>query len=165
MAYRACKWVTIHGETSRDWIWLGTGHKNNILTTDDSCSFRLRNTRTIRPYISCVILNVRFNIESTTLSQNIAIYVVQIIYTNLGRVCLTGLAFYIDVRCGLKKNYKHLYLRCCLNAHNHNTCNTRLPQTGCTARKMASFIISQYRQTQILAANAIDHWPLVTLYS
>jgi len=27
---------------------LGTGHKNYILTTDDSCSFRLVNTRKIR---------------------------------------------------------------------------------------------------------------------
>ena len=54
------------------------------------------------------------------------------------------------IRCGFDK---HLYLTSCLNAHNHNTC-IRLPQTGCTARKMALFIISQDRQTQVLAANA-----------
>ena len=46
---------------------------------------------------------------------------------------------------------KHLYLTSFLNAHNHNTF-TRLPQTDCTARKMALFIISQDRQTQVLAA-------------
>ena len=45
---RACKWVTIQGETPCDWSWLGTGHKNNILTMDDSRSFRLMNTRKIR---------------------------------------------------------------------------------------------------------------------
>ena len=64
--------------------------------------------------------------------------------TILGRVCLAGFGFYIAVRCGFDK---HLYLTSCLNAHNHNTC-IRLPQTGCTARKMALFIISQDRQTQ-----------------
>ena len=46
------------------------------------------------------------------------------------------------------------YLTSCLNARNHNTC-IRLAQTGCTARKMALFIISQDRQTQVLAANAM----------
>ena len=60
----------------------------------------------------------------------------------------TGFAFYIAVRCGFDK---HLYLTSCLNAHNHNTC-IRLAQTGCTARKLALFIISQTRQTQVLAA-------------
>ena len=50
--------------------------------------------------------------------------------------------------------YKLLYLTSFLNAHNHNT-YIRLPQTGCTARKMALFIISQDRQTQVLAANAV----------
>ena len=60
----------------------------------------------------------------------------------------TGFAFYIAVHCGFDK---HLYLISCLNAHNHNTC-IRLPQTGCTARKLAFFIISQDRQTQVLAA-------------
>ena len=64
----------------------------------------------------------------------------------------TGFAFYIAVRCGFDK---HLYLTSFLNAHNHNTC-IRLPQTGCTARKIALFIISQDRQTsQVLAANAM----------
>ena len=63
----------------------------------------------------------------------------------------TGFAFYIAVRCGFDK---HLYLTSYLNAHNHNTC-IRLPQTGCTARKLALFNISQDRQTQVLAANAI----------
>ena len=57
-------------------------------------------------------------------------------------VSFTGFAFYI------------VYLTSCLNAHNHNTC-IRLPQTGCTARKMALFIINQDRQTQVLAANAM----------
>ena len=63
----------------------------------------------------------------------------------------TGFEFYIAVRCGFDK---HLYLTSCLNAHHHNTC-TCLPQTGCTARKMALFIISQNRQTQVLAAIAM----------
>ena len=63
----------------------------------------------------------------------------------------TGFAFYIAVRCGFDK---HLYLTSCLNAHNHNT-STRLAQTGCTARKLALFIISQDCQTQVLAANAM----------
>ena len=83
--------------------------------------------------------------------RHIGIYLVQIIDTILGRVCLTGFAFYIAVRCGFDK---HLYLTCCLNAHNHNTC-IRLPQTGYTVRKMALFIISQDRHTQVLAANAM----------
>ena len=63
----------------------------------------------------------------------------------------TGFEFYIAVRCGFDK---HFYLTSCLNAHNHNTC-IRLPQTGCTARKMALFIISQDRQTQVLAGDAM----------
>ena len=63
----------------------------------------------------------------------------------------TGFAFYIAVRCGFDK---HLYLTICLNAHNHNTC-IHLPQTGCTARKMALFIISQDRQTQVQAGDAM----------
>ena len=46
-----------------------------------------------------------------------------------------------------------VYLTSCLNAHNRKTC-IRLPQTGCTARKLALFIISQDRQTQVLAAIA-----------
>ena len=45
---------------------------------------------------------------------------------------------------------KRLYLTRFLNAYNHNTC-IRLPQTGCTPRKMALFIISQDRQTQKLS--------------
>ena len=86
--------------------------------------------------------------------RHIAIYVVQIIYTILGRmshVSFTGFAFYIAVLCCFDKN---LYLTSCLNAHDHNSC-IWLPQTGCTARKMARFIISQDRQTQVLAANAM----------
>ncbi len=63
----------------------------------------------------------------------------------------TGFAFYIAVRCGFDK---HLYLTSCLNAHNHNTC-IRLVQTGCIARKLALLIISQDRQTQVLAAIAM----------
>ena len=60
-----------------------------------------------------------------------------------------GFAFYIAVRCDFDK---HLYLTSRLNAHNYNTC-IRLPQTGCTARKMALFIISQDRQTQVQAGD------------
>ena len=63
-------------------------------------------------------------------------------------VSFTGFAFYITVRCGFDK---HLYLTSCLNAHNHNT-YIRLAQTGCTARKLVLFIISQDRQTEVLAA-------------
>ena len=63
----------------------------------------------------------------------------------------TGFAFYIAVRCGFDK---HLYLTSCLNAHNHNTC-IRLAQTCYTERKLALFIISQDRQTQVLAAIAM----------
>ena len=65
----------------------------------------------------------------------------------------TGFAFYIAVRCGFDK---HLYLTSCLNAHNLITTHIyRLAQTGCTARKLALFIISQDRQTQVLAAIAM----------
>ena len=63
----------------------------------------------------------------------------------------TGFAFYIAVRCGFDK---HLYLTSCLNAHNHNTF-IRLAQTGRIARKLALFIISQDRQTHVLAAIAM----------
>ena len=65
-------------------------------------------------------------------------------------VSLKGFAFYIAVRCGFDK---HLYLTSCLNAHNHKTC-IRLPQTD-TAQKMALFIISQDRQTQVQAGDAM----------
>ena len=70
-----------------------------------------------------------------------AIYVVQIIDTMADArlyVSLTGFAFYIAVYCGFDKHF--------LNAHDHNTC-IRLAQTGCIARKLALFIISQDRQT------------------
>ena len=84
--------------------------------------------------------------------RHIALYVVQITDTMLDRVSFTEFAFYIAVRCGFNK---HLYLTTsCLNAHNHNTCK-RLAQTGCTARKLALFVISQDRQTQVLAAIAM----------
>ena len=63
----------------------------------------------------------------------------------------TGFAFYIAVRCGFDK---HLYLTSYLNAHSHNTC-IRLPQSGCTARKMTLSIISQDHQTQVLAGDAM----------
>ena len=63
----------------------------------------------------------------------------------------TGFAFYIAVRCGFDK---HLYLTSFLNAHKHNTC-IRLPQTGCASRKIALFIISQDRQTQVQAGDAM----------
>ena len=62
-----------------------------------------------------------------------------------------GFAFCIAVLCGFDK---HLYLTSCLNAHDHNTC-IRLPQTGCTARIMALFIISQDRQTPVQAGDAM----------
>ena len=72
---------------------------------------------------------------------------------HMARLRATGAdwGLYIRIRCGFDK---HLYLTNCLNAHNHNTC-IRLSQTGCIARKMALFIISQDRQTQVLAANAM----------
>ena len=86
---------------------------------------------------------------------DIAIYVVQIIDTPhkfSPYVFFTGFAFYIAVLCGFDK---HLNLTSCLNAHNHNTC-IRLPQTGCTARKMARFIIIvEDRQTQVIAGDAM----------
>ena len=66
-------------------------------------------------------------------------------------VSFTGFGFYITVRCGFDK---HLYLTSFLNAHNHNTC-IRLPQTGFTVRKIALFIISQDRQTQVQAGDAM----------
>ena len=83
--------------------------------------------------------------------RHIAIYVVQIIVTMLDRiipaVCVFyGISFYITVRCGFDK---HSYLTSCLNALNHITC-IRLAQTGCTARKLALFIISQDRQHKYL---------------
>ena len=71
--------------------------------------------------------------------------------TRLKLIFFTGFAFYTAVRCGFGK---HLYLTSCLNARNHNT-YVRLPQAGCTARKMELFIISIDRQTQVLAAIAI----------
>ena len=82
--------------------------------------------------------------------RHIAIYVVQIINTILGRVFFMGFAFNITLRCGFDK---HLYLKSCLNVHNHNTC-IRLSQTGCTARKMALFILVMIakHKCQVLAA-------------
>ena len=62
-----------------------------------------------------------------------------------------GFAFYVAVHCGFDM---HLYLTSCLNAHNHNIC-IRLAQTGCTARKLALFIISQDRQIQVFTAIAM----------
>ena len=65
-------------------------------------------------------------------------------------VSITGFAFafYIAVHCGFDK---HLYLTSSLNAHNHNTFAPN--RLYCT--KMALFIISQDRQTLVLAANAM----------
>ena len=85
--------------------------------------------------------------------MHIAIYVVQIIDTMLGCMCLLRDLHFtlLYVRCGFDK---YLYLTSCLNAHNHNTC-IRLAQTGCIARKLALFIISQDCQTQVLAAIAM----------
>ena len=82
--------------------------------------------------------------------RHIAIYVVLIIHTVLGPMCLTGFVFYIAY-IGFDK---HTYLTSCLSAHNHNT-YIRLPQTGSTARKIALFIISQDRQTQVQAGDAM----------
>ena len=79
--------------------------------------------------------------------RHIAIYVVQTIDTMLGCMCLLR-----DLRFILL--YVVVSMTSCLNAHNHNTC-IRLAQTGCTARKLALFIISQDRQTQVLAAIAM----------
>ena len=75
----------------------------------------------------------------------IAIYIMQIIDTMLGCMCLLR-----DLRFTLL----YLYLTSCLNAHNHNTC-IRMAQTGCTSRKLALFIISQDRQTQVPDATAM----------
>ena len=69
----------------------------------------------------------------------------------------TGFVFYIAVRCGLDK---HLYLTNSLNALNHNTC-IRLPHTVCTARKITLSIISQDRQTQVLAGDAMANTILI----
>ena len=76
--------------------------------------------------------------------RHIAIYVVQIIDTPHNcKPCLSfaGFAFCIAVRCGFDKQ---LYLTSCLIAPNHNT-----------TRKMALFTISQDRQTQVQAGDAM----------
>ena len=102
-------------------------------------------------YYTFLILIVRFHIESII---DIAIHVVQIIdtpHTCRTYVSFTRYAIYIAVRCGFDK---HLYLISCLNAHNHNTC-IRLPQTVCTTRTMALFIIIEDRQAQVLAGDAM----------
>ena len=86
--------------------------------------------------------------------RHITICVVQIIDTPHNfRPCVSfaEFAFYIAVRCGFDKL---LHLTSGLNAHNHNT-YIRLPQTGCTAPKMALFIITQDRQTKIQAGSII----------
>ena len=70
--------------------------------------------------------------------RHIVIYVVQIIDTMLGCMCLLR-----DLRFTL------LYVVVSIS-----TC-IRLAQTGCTVRKLALFIISQDRQTQVLAAIAM----------
>ena len=69
--------------------------------------------------------------------RHIAIYVVLIIDTVLGRMCLTGFAFHIAIRCGFDK---HLYLTSCLNAHNSNTC-IRLPKQGVLRIKWHSSLL------------------------
>ena len=87
--------------------------------------------------------------------RHIAVYVVQIIDTphNFSSyVSFTGFAFYIAVRCGFDE---HLYLTSCLNAHNHNTCTYVCPKQVVFPRKMALFIISQDRRTQVPAGDAI----------
>ena len=104
-----------------------------------------------------LILNVRFNIEFTTLSQT---------YSDLRSadnkndfrpyVSFTGFAFYIAVRCGFDK---HLYLISCLTAHNHNTC-IRLPQIVYTARKWHSSLVVKIAKHNTLAANGIMPWQL-----
>ena len=77
--------------------------------------------------------------------------IIDIPHTFKPYVFFTGFAFYIAIPGGFDK---HLYLTSYLNAHNHNTC-IRLPQTGCTARQIALFIISQDRQTQVQAGDAM----------
>ena len=62
-------------------------------------------------------------------------------------VSFTGFAFYVVVS---KQLDKHLYSTSCLNARNHDTC-MHLSKTGCTARKVAFFMTSQDRQTQVVA--------------
>ena len=60
-------------------------------------------------------------ILSLPLSQtlrHIAIYVAQRVYTILGRMCLTGFAFYIVVRCGftyiMHVIITHVYIKQCV---------------------------------------------------
>ena len=97
-------------------------------------------------------LNVRFNIEFITLSYTHRELRIADNRDDIRPyVSFTGFAFYIAVRCGFDKQ---LYLTSCLNAHNPNT-YIRLAQTGCNARKLALFIISQDRQTQVLPAIAM----------
>ena len=86
--------------------------------------------------------------------RHIAIYVVQIIDTMLNCMCLLRDLRFTLLYVVVSIKFKHLYLTSCLNAHNHNTC-IRLAQTGRIARKLALFIISQDRQTQVLAAIAM----------
>ena len=86
--------------------------------------------------------------------RHIAIYVVQIISTILGRMCLLRDLHFTLLYVVVSINTYNFYLTNCLNAHNLNTC-IRLAQTGCTARKMALFIIIQKHQIQVLAAKAM----------
>ena len=82
--------------------------------------------------------------------RHIAIYVVQIIDTILGRMCLLGDLHFTLLYVVVSQQFdKHLYLTSCLNAHNHNTC-IHLPQN-----RVAFFITSQDRQTQVLACDAM----------
>ena len=105
------------------------------------------NTRKIRSYISCIIPFLSY-MPDLILSlphyhRHIAICVVQIIDAPHNvRPCVSfeGFAFYFAVRYGFDK---HLYLTSCLNAHNHNT------------HKIALFIISEHRQTQVQAGDAM----------
>ena len=39
LRYCSVKCATIYGDIPRHWSWLGTGHSNDILITDDSCKF------------------------------------------------------------------------------------------------------------------------------
>ena len=117
--FSCCKCVTIHGEIPHDWRWLGTGYKNNILTTDDNCSFWLMNTRKIRPWMSYAIVFLSY-ISSYILNlphcnRYIAIYVAQIVLTILDHLCLLSDLHFILLVVSQQFD-KHLYVTSSLNA-------------------------------------------------
>ena len=52
--------------------------------------------------------------------RHVTIYVAQIVYTILGRMCPLVLLFTLLYVVVSQQFVKHTYLACCLNAHNHN---------------------------------------------